>query len=806
MANVTWLYAGAIYAAAVWLARRAGVDLPWKIAIFFYTLVFIFLRQSLTTDMVNLPVDYLATLLPWREVSNHIPLNTQINDLALQIVPWARQVRESWKSFDVPLWNHLAGSGYPLLGNAQSSAFSILRLLALPLPLGQSFAAEAAMKFLIALTFTWLFCKRRGYSDLASAMGAISFAFSTFIVVWLHFPLATASAFLPAVMYQVDLLAERITYPRFLFAAGLWAAIIFSGHPETVAHIFFMALLYMLWIVAVERKHSHHLVLTLGAALTAGVILAAPLLVPFAESLNKSKRYHQLLANPSIVEYVHDWPTLALLVQPHFFGRVESERVWKPITPEFTTGFAGILGIAAAIALAVYVIRTRKWRSREMFFVIATFIVLGIILEWPLISDLFHLAFRLAANGRLRLLLCFLLAVQVAAAIDLARRELLFGLLVSAAILAYLVFATDFAIPWRHDNAVLEMIPSMAVIALALLCSGGRSRPSDRGRERPPLHIVPAALLTVAIIAELWSNSGGWNPNVSEKWMYPETPLITKLLELKSQQPANQPFRIIGAGPTFFPNSPAIFGFEDVRTHDPMANGRYLGVLRVLTGYSTDEYFAKWRNFETRVLDFLNVKYIVAPPTADLQDPARYHKVYDARDGVIFENTAVLPRFFPARNVVLEFNDERFIRLLREHQDWGITGLLETLPVDSDRMRNDLLAPRPKTAPEAKLVINTVRPTDYRMRINAPRYTLVVSSIPWWPGWKAEANGRRLEPLRVNGAFMGFTVPPGVSDLRVYYAPASFRAGVIASVVMLLVLVAGWAFSRLREKVPRSGG
>ena len=34
---------------------------------------------------------------------------------------------------------------------------------------------------------------------------------------------------------------------------ALWAVMIFGGHPETVAHIFFISLLYVLWIVAVER-------------------------------------------------------------------------------------------------------------------------------------------------------------------------------------------------------------------------------------------------------------------------------------------------------------------------------------------------------------------------------------------------------------------------------------------------------------------------------------------------------------------------------------------------------------------------
>ena len=53
MPNLTWLYAGAIYAAAVALGRRAGADLPKRVAFFFFALVLLFFREPLTTDTIN---------------------------------------------------------------------------------------------------------------------------------------------------------------------------------------------------------------------------------------------------------------------------------------------------------------------------------------------------------------------------------------------------------------------------------------------------------------------------------------------------------------------------------------------------------------------------------------------------------------------------------------------------------------------------------------------------------------------------------------------------------------------------------
>ncbi|HWS73313.1 MAG TPA: hypothetical protein VN605_14470, partial [Thermoanaerobaculia bacterium] len=184
--NPTWLYVGALYGLAVWLARRAGVELRPRIAAFFYAIVLLFLFRPMTQAYVNLPVDIVDTLPPWSHQTIRPRMaNSEMSDITLQIVPWAHQAREQWKSLRVPLWNEREGAGYPLLANGQSAPFSLLRLITLPLSLGNAFTAEAAFKLLIALTFTYLFCRRRKWGELPSAIGALSFAFCTFLHVWL---------------------------------------------------------------------------------------------------------------------------------------------------------------------------------------------------------------------------------------------------------------------------------------------------------------------------------------------------------------------------------------------------------------------------------------------------------------------------------------------------------------------------------------------------------------------------------------------------------------------------------------------
>ena len=784
--NWSWLYIGALYAAAVWLARRRGVDLPKRVALFFYAVVLLFFLKPLTQHYVITEDDFLNTLPPWHFTAKvKTSVNGELNDVPLQHTPWGVQVRESWKSGRLPLWNHYNGSGYPLLANGQSQALSMVRFLALPVPTTYFMAAEAAMKILIALTFAFLFLRGRGYSELAAVVGATTFGFGGFLHSWLHFPHVTTAVFLPAVLYLIDRLVERKTFARFAGAALVWTAILFGGHPETASHIFFLSLLYLAWIVFVEKRTSWRIFLTLGGAMTVAAMLSAPFLIPFLEALPKSQRFRELEVMPLERETLPytDQQSLTVMFQAHFFGRAPLEEPWGPAVTEPVGGFAGVLGMASWVALLVSVVRRRAWRSTELFFVIATVIVFGAIAGWPLIGDAIHAVLPVVAHARFRLLWIFLMGVQAAAAIDLTQRgeraPLLIGVGVVAAMLAALFATTHFPDAARQATAIATSMRSVAVLlAAALFVLLARWR-------RPIL-----LLLLVAVIGELWPVTRGWNPPLPAEMMYRRTEFIDAYEALRERNPPSS-FRVIGVGAMNYPNTNVVYGIEDARAHDPMSYDRYMGFLGLLAGLKTgpENYHPWYEESDASVLDFLNVKYLVQDPYFRTPDLERWKLIHEGIDGKIYENTRVLPRFYAVRNVVILFRDDDFFRRLREHRDWANTALLETLDLETPQMHDDFFKPRPADSPLAVAKVVEAGPTAYRVRASAPRWSLVVSSIPWWPGWKVVRNGESVQPVRVNGAFLGFAVPPGESDVRVYYSPWTWWAGVGLAFLGVLVLV-----------------
>ncbi|MGZ8709414.1 MAG: YfhO family protein, partial [Thermoanaerobaculia bacterium] len=590
-----------------------------------------------------------------------------------------------------------------------------------------------------------------------------------------------------AVLYLIDRIAEKRTFGRFAAAAVIWTAILFGGHPETASHIFFLSLLYLVWIVFVEKRAHARIFLTLGGAMTVAAMLSAPFLLPFLEALPKSQRYAEIDVAPLIAEaqpYI-DLDSILVAFQAHYFGQVPFEDAWGPAVAEPVGGFAGVLGIAAFFGLLAHVIRRRAWRSTELFFAIATVIVFGVIDGWPLLGDAIHTVLPVVAHARFRMLFVLLMAIQAAAAIDLTQRGERTPFVVGTALVAAMLIALILlkVHPDEHYRmvSILTSMRSMAVLLLAALFAFVPRKP------------VLLALL-VAVIFELWSVTRGWTPPLPAELMYRRTEFTAKLESLRDAAPKNEPFRVAGVGAMLFPNTNAVFGIEDIRAHDPMSYDRYMGFLRLTADYKTgtDNYHAWFERPESPVLDFLNVRYLMQDPYFRPADPERWTLIHDAIDGKIYENKRFLPRFFAVRNVVIEFRNDQFFRTLRAHQDWANTALLDELELESQQQHDDFFTPRPESAPLAVATIVSAEPTSYRVKVSAPRWSLVAGSIPWWPGWKVVRNGESVEPIRVNGAFLGFAVPPGDSDVHVYYSPWTWWVGCALAALGLLILGVRW--------------
>jgi Bacterial membrane protein YfhO len=642
--NLAWLYVGVVYAVAVAIARRAGVEMPRRVAILFYTLVLPFFFRPLTGPYVNVSPDVLKTIPPWNAADPAFDkfdvANFELLDVTFQFIPWMQQVFESWRHGHVPLWNSAIACGLPMLGNSSGGAMSLLRVVTIGLPVAHAFHAEAALKILTALTFTFLYCRRR-YAVLPSIAGAIAYGCGTFTILWIHFPHVNVSALFPAVLYAIDLLAERRTFGRVAFAVALGPLAMGGGHPESAAHLVFFTVLYAAWIVFAERKRIAG---TLTMVTIASILVSSPILLPFLEAMPTSLRFSQIEEHDySDGTAFSDFHSLAQLAHPRLYGERPGP-LWGHTVTETATGFVGLLAIGAWLGVLVHVIRGRKWRSTELFYLLTAAYSFAIIADVPWISAPFRELFSMALNARVRLELSFFLAMLLAALLHHAKRaEMIAAATGAIAALAFVFVRTQFPSDEAMRFAMMTAIPSVIVVALALFV--------------PVRKAIALPLVAAALFFELWDASHRWHPVHPVGDLYPRTPLLQTLLDHRT----NEPYRIAALDAPLFPNTGVPFGFEDIRFADPMASARYLEVLRGTRDWQRG-YYERLRDADTPLLDQLNVRWLLTDQKTELADRSRYRLLYAGPDGKIYENDRVKPRFYSddARVVILRWRGDAY--------------------------------------------------------------------------------------------------------------------------------------------------
>jgi len=183
-------------------------------------------------------------------------------------------------------------------------------------------------------------------------------------------------------------------------------------------------------------------------------------------------------------------------------------------------------------------------------------------------------------------------------------------------------------------------------------------------------------------------------------------------------------------------------------------------------------------------LDMLNVKYVVS--YYDLRDE-QFRKVLDGMPSV-FLNTGVLPRAFFVDSIVVISDRNRIFEFMKSER------------FNPHRLAVIEQAPPFAIGPAGE---NRVRVESYDIHdihldaeVTAPTF-LVVSEVFYPAGWKAYDNGRAVPIYKTNYILRGLFLQPGHHKIHFAFRPASFRIGLLVSVMGLVVVAAVAGFYTL---------
>ena len=693
-----------------------------------------------------------------------------LNDVATQMVPWKKAVRESYKHGRFPLWNRFMFAGDVLAGAASPAPFHPATLVGCLLPLATAWTFGCAFNFFLAGLFGFLCLREIGLREAPSLFGAAAWMLSGFLVFWIGWPQAATFIPLPLLLLGLRRVARRAPGGILATAAAL-VLVLVGGHPESVLHVVSAAGLVFLFELARQPRRLH----ALGISALAGVIavgLASPALFPYAEAIPQSVDYADRHAG-----YAHE---------------------------KKSTTFSEAAGAAVA---AVYPARDgdfwnsepRRDRPRHSEDASGAFVGgLALVLAALGLASRFPERLALASVG----LLCLLVTVATPGVTDAVVRLPLFDIAVNsrlAAITAFCLAALGAMglqrLMEKGGGREIALLSAMGVVLAgglwlvrqSLVSAGGDPTPLDASaipllggtaifipltavlRRRPAaLGGAAVGLFLVTHLAEL----PPLYPTFDRALFYPRVPELDRLPK------GGEPYRIVGLGYDLLPNLATFYELEDVRGYEGMTHRRW-AELAPIWSTPLPVWFQRVDDPSRPMISLMNVRYALGAP--DRPAPAGWTLFLRGPDCALFENPKFLPRAFAPAAVTMVRPEDAVVEEMKRCEDFSRIAWIE-----GDVRQGSL-----PNGPLAALRTREEGP-DLRIHVEADRPAWIVVSELAWKGWRATESGREI-PLRIaDHAFLGFQVPEGTHEILLRYRPRSFSLalGLNLGTMFLLAAVA----------------
>ncbi len=197
----------------------------------------------------------------------------------------------------------------------------------------------------------------------------------------------------------------------------------------------------------------------------------------------------------------------------------------------------------------------------------------------------------------------------------------------------------------------------------------------------------------------------------------------------------------------------------------------------------------------TPLVDLLNIKYIILPKGATLDNQAvkvgdviEPYKVVMDSDALLLENSNVLPRAYAVHNAFIAASkDEAFEMLQHPDVDFREFVVLEERP-DAQMAQ--------ETVPSAasRVEITQYRTRTINMKASMATDGLIVLSEKYYAGWNAFIDGKATKIYKANYTMQAIVAPKGEHDITFRFEPTQAKFGLIVTTLTFIGLLGLFMF------------
>jgi len=679
--------------------------------------------------------------------------DSTLSDILHFFYPTKFLLSEALKHNTLPIWTDMIGTGFPLIGESQIEALSVINLILFKyFPLITAFNLQYVILFLGLALGMYLVARELGWSKLTGIYCAIIYTFSGLIIVKIpHLNCLQALSYVPFIFWILLRMQKNKHTVLWLFLPFLLSQQILQGHFQYIfiSYLFFLGYFYLLW----WKKEKKDRLFLIKKSIIIGLLtfgLASSQLFPSFEYFVKSGGRDGLANN---ILGAYQFKHLFQFFYPYILG---DNRIGTYPATEYGLGFLETFSYIGLIPILLAISSLWLWKKNEWIRTCWILIIIFFLFVFEKNSP-FYILFTFPPFSWFRVHSRFLSNITL---LLVLLSGYVFELLYTNKI-RHVQFLWKKL--WQYNNKKIPIGYSICIIlfiisvidVLSFATSYQPIRPISEVEKLPPLlKNIPDGSRIITI------------PYANTPWL--------RTMYTNGWKDINDYLHFLNDGR---PNFTALHAIDNLSIYAgflPVKQVRMLSIPISTSDFDVKTNVGTLSASAINTFRLQNTEYLITPYHLSNQETTfvvkgEQRKNFDPY--IIYKLSGIKPKYYLTSSYIST-------RFIEEYE--------EALKKPNILSSEDAFISTDRKVPKSNngsVTILSDKPTEKTFSLSIPGDQFFVASVYFYPGWEATLDGKKTTIIPANLSGMAVFVPKGDHILMLHYIPWYLYMGIGISLI-----------------------